>query len=80
MAKSATNPEVDWFFNKESKWQQTYEALRVLVLACGLKEELKWGCPCYTLENNNVVLIHGFKTIVHYYSCKGLCLKIPKTY
>lgn len=78
MAKSATNPEVDWFFNKETKWQQTYEALRVLVLACGLKEELKWGCPCYTLENNNVVLIHGFKNYCALLFMQGALLKDPK--
>ncbi|MES2827933.1 MAG: YdeI/OmpD-associated family protein [Bacteroidota bacterium] len=56
------NPEVDWFFNKDTKWQQAYSELRRIVLECGLNEELKWGCPCYNLQKNNIVLIHGFKT------------------
>lgn len=55
------NSEVDWFFTKNTKWQEEYSELRMLVLDCGLTEELKWGCPCYTLQKNNVVLIHGFK-------------------
>lgn len=55
------NPEIDWFFQKSSPWQESYAILRTLVLDCGLKEEQKWGCPCYTFQNKNVVLIHGFK-------------------
>src|SRR4026207_1716504 len=55
------NPKVDWFFAKETKWQKEYEKLRTIILDCGLIEELKWGCPCYTYQNSNIVLIHGFK-------------------
>lgn len=55
------NPNVDWFFTKATKWQEEYEALRMLVLDCGLTEELKWGCPCYAFQKTNIVLIHGFK-------------------
>ena len=55
------NPKVDWFFDKATKWQKEYEKLRTLILDCGLTEELKWGCPCYTFDNRNIVLIHGFK-------------------
>ena len=55
------NPKVDFFFNKASKWQEEYGLLRTIILGCGLTEELKWGCPCYTYESKNVVLIHGFK-------------------
>jgi len=56
-----TNPKVDWFFDKKGKWQEAYQELRALVLDCGLTEELKWGCPCYLIQKNNIVLIHGFK-------------------
>ena len=56
-----TNPKVDFFFEKDSKWQQEYKLLRQIVLDCPLTEELKWGCPCYTIDGSNVVLIHGFK-------------------
>ena len=55
------NPKVDWYFSKAKKWEQEFEKLRTIVLGCGLTEELKWGCPCYTFQKRNIVLIHGFK-------------------
>jgi uncharacterized protein YdeI (YjbR/CyaY-like superfamily) len=55
------NPKVDFYFNKAGKWQEEIEKLRTIVLDCGLTEELKWGCPCYTFQKSNVVLIHVFK-------------------
>ena len=69
------NPEVDWFFTKDTKWQQEYEELREVVLACGLSEELKWGCPCYTFQESNVVLIHGFKDYCALLFMKGALLQ-----
>ncbi len=55
------NPKVDFFFSKAKKWQKEFEKLRMIILDCGLTEELKWGCPCYTFQKSNIVLIHGFK-------------------
>jgi uncharacterized protein YdeI (YjbR/CyaY-like superfamily) len=72
------NKKVDWFFNKATKWQKTYTELRMLVLDCGLTEELKWGCPCYTFQNNNIVLIHGFNDYCALLFMKGALLKDPK--
>jgi len=69
------NPNVDWFFNKDTKWQEAYAELRTIVLDCGLTEELKWGCPCYTFQNNNIVLIHGFKDYCALLFMKGALLK-----
>ena len=68
------NPKVDWFFDKDSKWQKEYKKLRTIVLDCGLTEELKWGCPCYTFENSNIVLIHGFKDYCALLFFKGALL------
>jgi len=69
------NPKVDWFFSKATRWQEEYEELRTLVLSCGLKEELKWGCPCYTFQDSNIVLIHGFKDYCALLFMKGALLK-----
>jgi uncharacterized protein YdeI (YjbR/CyaY-like superfamily) len=49
--------------------------LRALILACGLNEELKWGNPCYTFDNANIVLIHGFKEYCALLFFKGALLK-----
>jgi len=71
------NPKVDWFFEKDTKWQKEYEKLRTIILDCGLIEELKWGCPCYTFENTNIVLIHGFKEYCALLFFKGALLNDP---
>jgi uncharacterized protein YdeI (YjbR/CyaY-like superfamily) len=55
------NPAVDSFFSKAQKWQDEMALLRAFVLSCGLVEELKWGVPCYTHQQKNIVMIHGFK-------------------
>lgn len=72
------NPKVDWFFNKKTKWQEEYAELRSLVLDCGLTEELKWGCPCYTFQKSNIVLIHGFKDYCALLFMQGALLKDEK--
>lgn len=43
-------------------------------LDCGLTEELKWGVPCYTFDNKNVVLIHAFKEYCALLFFKGALL------
>jgi uncharacterized protein YdeI (YjbR/CyaY-like superfamily) len=68
------NPKVDFYFNKAQKWQEELEKLRIIVLDCGLNEELKWGVPVYTFQNNNIVLIHGFKEYCALNFFKGVLL------
>jgi uncharacterized protein YdeI (YjbR/CyaY-like superfamily) len=69
------NPKVDFYFSKAEKWQEEIEQLRLIVLGCGLTEELKWGCPCYTLQKKNIVLIHVFKEYCALLFMKGVLLK-----
>ena len=58
---NSLNPKVNWFFDKDTPWKEPYQKLRIIALKCGLTEELKWGCPTYTIDGKNVVTIHGFK-------------------
>jgi uncharacterized protein YdeI (YjbR/CyaY-like superfamily) len=74
MTKSKTNPKVDFFFTKAKSWQGEFEKLRTIIIGCGLTEELRWGCPCYTFEKRNVVLIHGFKEYCALLFFKGVLL------
>jgi uncharacterized protein YdeI (YjbR/CyaY-like superfamily) len=69
------NPKVDIILSKEKKWHDEFVKLRAIVLECGLTEELKWGCPCYTVNNSNVVLIHGFKEYCALLFIKGSLLQ-----
>ena|SRR5689334_3058963 len=72
------NPKTDFFFSKPTKWQDEFKKLRKIILGCGLTEELKWGKPCYTFQQSNVVLIHGFKEYCALLFMKGALLKDPK--
>jgi len=68
------NPKVDFYFANSQRWQQELELLRIIALDCQLSEELKWGCPCYTFQGNNIVLIHEFKEYCAFLFFKGVLL------
>jgi len=68
------NPKVDFFFDKAEKWQAEFKQLRTIILDCGLTEELKWGQPCYTFQDSNIVLMHGFKEYCALLFFKGALL------
>lgn len=70
-----TNSKVDAFLNRQKRWKEEFEKLRAIILTTGLTEELKWGAPCYTFENRNVVLMHGFKEYCALLFFKGALLK-----
>lgn len=46
---------------KVHNWDQELDALRTIILAFELKEELKWGVPCYTLHGKNVLILSALK-------------------
>ncbi len=72
------NPKVSAFISEERKWRKETERLRMISLGCGLTEELKWGKPCYTFQESNVVIIQGFKEYCALMFCQGALLKDPK--
>lgn len=72
------NSKVDFYFNKAGKWQHAIEKLRIITLDYGLAEEMKWGCPCYTFEERNIVLIHVFKEYCALLFFKGALMKDEK--
>lgn len=77
MIKRQTHPKADEFINKSRRWKAEYKLLREIVMDCGLTEEFKWMHPCYTFQNKNVVLIHGFKSYCALLFHKGALLKDP---
>ena len=69
------NPKVDAYLRKSEKWREELEKLRLIILACQLTEEFKWGVPCYTFQKNNILLIHEFKEYCALLFVKGALLK-----
>ena len=72
------NTKVESFFNKAKKWKDEYDKLRSIALSCNLTEDYKWMHPCYTLDNKNIVLIHGFKEYCALLFFKGVLMNDPE--
>jgi uncharacterized protein YdeI (YjbR/CyaY-like superfamily) len=75
MVKNATNPRVDGFISRLKLWRDECERLRKILLGCGLKEEFKWGKPCYTFDASNVVVMQPFKSYCAILFFKGALLR-----
>jgi len=72
------NAKVDGFIARSQKWQQEFTLLRDTILQSCLTEELKWGKPCYTYDQNNVLILQGFKEFGALLFPKGALLKDPQ--
>lgn len=77
--KTNMNPTVDEYLSDAKTWQEEQKKLRMIVLECGLTEELKWGVPCYTYQKNNIVLLHVFKEYCALLFFKGALLHDPES-
>src|SRR5882724_3814252 len=76
-AREKRDPKVDAYLSQAKKWQAEFKKLRMIVLDCQLTEELKWGKPCYTFQESNIVILQGFKEFCALLFCKGALLKDP---
>jgi uncharacterized protein YdeI (YjbR/CyaY-like superfamily) len=72
-----SNPKADSYIADLTSWRGELAKLREIALACPLAEDFKWGHPCYTLNGQNVVLIHGFKEYCALLFMKGALMKDP---
>ena len=69
------NPKVDTYLDGAGKWQEEMVKLRKVILDFGLREDLKWGHPCYSYHNSNVVIIQAFKAYCAIMFFKGSLLQ-----
>jgi uncharacterized protein YdeI (YjbR/CyaY-like superfamily) len=68
------NSKADLYFDEAKKWSEEINILRTIVLDCGLTEDFKWQNPCYTFQDNNIAIIHGFKEYCALLFFKGALL------
>lgn len=78
MTNRVTNPKVDAFLKRSEPWEKEFTKLREIILETEMTEELKWGQACYTINDANVVLMHGFKAYCALLFIKGSLLKDPQ--
>lgn len=69
---------VDRYLARLKNWQEESMLLREICLECGLIEDFKWMHPCYTHDDKNIVLIHGFKAYCALLFHKGVLLGDPE--
>jgi uncharacterized protein YdeI (YjbR/CyaY-like superfamily) len=74
MTKGSMNPQVDVYLRKAKKWQEELAKLRMIMFDCQLTEELKWGKPCYTFQEHNIVVLLPLKEYCVLVFCKGALL------
>ncbi|ERS94440.1 YdeI/OmpD-associated family protein [Staphylococcus simulans] len=79
MTKNRLNDKAEAYFTRAQEWHDEYKALCAIILKNeDLTEDYKWMHPCYTLNDKNVVLIHGFKDYCALLFHKGALLKDPE--
>lgn len=60
------------------RWRAEIAELRKILSGFDLREERKWGKPCYTMDGKNIVIIQGFKEYCALGFFQGALLKDPK--
>jgi len=71
------NPQVDEYLDRLQKWPEELEALRSIVLECMLNETIKWGVPCYTYQDANMLILGSFKEYCCISFFKGVLMSDP---
>ncbi|QEW20706.1 hypothetical protein LA6_002905 [Marinibacterium anthonyi] len=78
MSDIITDPAVDAIFAKAPTWGAEMAELRRILLACPVKEELKWRQPCYTAHGGNIAIIGQYKDACVLSFLKGVLLDDPQ--
>lgn len=69
---------VDDYLQKAKQWKEEITQLRTILLSCNLDESIKWGQPCYSVNNKNLVIIAPFKAHCDLGFFNGATLKDEK--
>ena len=69
--------DVDAFLACATSWRGECEALRAILLDCGLEESIRWGKPCYSHEDDKIVLLQPMKNFLAAMFFKGALIEDP---
>ncbi len=72
------NSRVDRYIERSTTWPDEMEALRPVLLECGLDEDIKWGKPCFSHGTSNIAIFQEMKGFLSLMFFKGALLKDPK--
>ena len=71
------NPQVDEYLERLQKWPDELAVLRTIALECMLTENVKWGVPCYTYQDANLLMLGSFKEFCCISFFKGVLMSDP---
>jgi uncharacterized protein YdeI (YjbR/CyaY-like superfamily) len=69
-----SNRAVDDDIDRSDRWPAEMSALRPILLAAGLTEEVKWRKPCYTYDGANITIVQEMKDFLALMFFKGALL------
>lgn len=69
---------VKLYIEKAKQWKDEMTLLRSILLETALTETIKWGKPCYTYNDKNLVIIQDFKHHCDLGFFTGALLKDPE--
>lgn len=68
---------VDAYLDASTQWPDEIRALRSILVASELTEAVKWGKPCYGIEDANVAIVQEFSDHLALMFFKGVLLDDP---
>ncbi|MGJ8684332.1 MAG: DUF1801 domain-containing protein [Nonlabens sp.] len=72
------NKDIKNYLENLTSWKAELSRLHEIITKSELKEAFKWMHPCYTINDKNVIIIHGFKDYCAIMFFKGVLLKDPE--
>jgi uncharacterized protein YdeI (YjbR/CyaY-like superfamily) len=72
------NTKVDAYIARSQKWPEEMAALRSILLAAKLTEDVKWGKPCYSHDDKNIAIMQEMKNFLALMFFKGALLGDPE--
>ena len=66
--------DVDTYIAESDQWPEVITALRPVLQASGLTEQIKWAKPCYTHDGKNIVIVQEMKDFLALMFFKGALL------
>jgi uncharacterized protein YdeI (YjbR/CyaY-like superfamily) len=71
-------PDVDAYLADSERWPDEIAAIRPILLGCGLDETIKWGKPCYRIDDDvNIALLQEFSDHLALMFFQGVLLDDP---
>lgn len=68
---------VDLYLARPRRWRDEATLLRAILLDSGLSEAIKWGKPCYSHGDNNILILQPMKGFLAMMFFKGALIDDP---